>query len=433
MSSPVHGFSVTSFDIGQGPNVPDPAIMNSGRVPVGVYVDPESFAREASLLGRIWLNIADACDVPNPGDWIVRDIACRNASVLITRDRGGTLRAFHNICQHRGMQLVWGRSGSGSGGGASFVCPYHAWSYGADGALRSVPDADCFPGLDRGDAGLTPIAIGEWQGFIYVNLDPAPAQTLDEFMAPVTAHFHDLPFGNFPRHATIRARLPCNWKLLLEAQSESYHIRALHARTVSGMLSSSENPFCHPLYWESLGQHRTWSTAINPGFQLSDARPVQKFAFMASAQIVSTADAPGTEAAPPSGFSGRAAIDRGDDTIWAADNLIVFPNVQLNAGGNGCWMHRFWPVSANETDWEARYYYAAPTSLRHEFAQHYTTAFNRDTLTEDNNACSRQQSVMRSGGIDAIRFGLQEMPCLHSAAVVAAAVKCLDDVAQAAE
>jgi phenylpropionate dioxygenase-like ring-hydroxylating dioxygenase large terminal subunit len=429
MWTPLPEFPITPFDIGKGPTLPDEDIMRTGHVDVAAYVDPDRFAEEAELLGRIWLNTADETDVANPGDWIVRDIGSSKTSVLITRDANGVLHAFHNICRHRGMQLVWEESGNST----RFSCPYHAWTYGADGSLKSVPDEEGFPCLERESSGLRPVHIGVWEGFIFINLDPKPAQTLAEFMAPISARFQDLPFTRFTRRATIRERLNGNWKLLLEAQSESYHIRALHARTVSTMLSSRENPFCHPLAWEPLGPHRTWSTGINPAFQLSDNRPVQRFAFSASAQVVATADAAGVADAPPSGFRGADFDESERSPIWAADNMIIFPNCQVNAGANGCWMHRFCPVSENETDWEARYYFTPPKNLRQEFAQHYTVAFNRDTLMEDNSSCSRQQRVLKSGAIEFIQFGMQEMACRHSAAVVKAAVKAPPPLAIAAE
>jgi len=429
MSATLPTFKVSSFDLGNGPTLPDAAMMDGGQVPASAYTDKDRFAQEAELFGRIWLNIADVSDVAEPGDWIVREVACRNTSVLISRDAKGILHAFHNICRHRGMQLVWGEKGKGT----RFSCPYHAWTYDTDGGLKAVPDAECFPGLNKGELSLRPIAIGVWEGFIYVNLDPNPAQTLEEFMAPVSARFRDLPTQRFTHMARMRYSMQSNWKLLLESQSEAYHIRALHARTVSSMVSSTNNPFCHPLFWEAMGPHRTWSTAINPAFELSDARPVQKFAFLASAQITSPQGAAGMDNAPPSGFRGDAPIDRGDPTIWGSDNMVIFPHIQVNAGANGCWLHRFWPVSVDETNWEAQYYFTPPARLREEFAQHYTMAFNRDTLVEDNNACTRQQTVMKSGAVDFIRFGMQEMACRHNAAVIQAAVSNPQEYAQAAE
>lgn len=412
-------FPVTTFDLGHGAVEPDPVVMQSGHVSIDSYIDHDLFEKESEVFGKIWLNIADESDVAKPGDWIVRSVACRDASVIIVRGLDNVLRAFHNICTHRGMQLVWGENGNGN----RFTCPYHAWTFSANGTLKSVPDQGCFPSLDKETSALRPIHLGLWEGFIYINLDRNPAQTLEEFIAPVAARFQNLPIKRFTRHATMGARMKCNWKLLLEAQSESYHIRALHARTVSSMLSYSDNPFCHPLYWEALGPHRTWSTSINPEFELSDARRVQKFAFTASAQIISSAEALGEADTLATGFRGAEPIDRGEPSLWAADNMIIFPHVQINAGANGCWMHRFWPVTESETDWEARYYYYHPQTPREEFAQHYATAFNRDTLIEDNNACTRQQSSMKSKAIDHIQFGMQEMACRHSAAVVKAAAE----------
>jgi len=429
MVTHVPHFNVSSFDIGNGSVQPDPVMMGSGKVPASAYTDERRFTQEAELFGRIWLNIADESDVPEPGDWIVREVACRSTSVLISRDAKGEVRAFHNICRHRGMQLVWGTKGNA----LRFSCPYHAWTYDANGDLRTVPDSECFPGLDKSELSLRPIAVGVWEGFIYVNLDPSPAQTLTEYMAPVSARFRDLPTRRFTHMARMRATMQSNWKLLLESQSEAYHIRALHARTVSSMVSSAKNPFCHPLYWEGLGPHRSWSTGINPMFELSDSRPVQKFAFMASAQITSPQGAAGMDNAPPSGFRGDAPVDRGDPALWGSDNMAIFPHIQVNAGANGCWLHRFWPVSVDRTEWEAQYYFTRPRSKREEFAQQYTMAFNRDTLVEDNNACTRQQTVMKSGAVDSIQFGTQEMACRHNAAVVQAAVDHLQEFEQAAE
>ena len=429
MWSPIPEFPAGPFDIGQGTLLPDEAIMRTGRVDVDYYTSPERFARESELIGHTWLNIADESDIPNSGDWIVRDLEFRSASVLINRAPDGSLRAFHNVCAHRGMRLVFDEAGNSR----QFTCPYHAWTYAADGSLKSVPDEQGFPCLEKDKSGLRPVHVGAWEGFIFINLDREPSQSLEDFIAPVAERLRDLPIRHFTHQAVVRERLDANWKLLLEAQSESYHIRALHARTVSNMLSSGTNPFCHPIDWEGLGPHRRWSTAINPAFELSDDRPVQKFAFMTSAQVVSRADGAGMDQAIPSGFPfvDRDPADRSD--LWASDNLVLFPNVQINAGANGCWMHRFIPVSENVTDWEARYYFTPPVSARQEFAQHYALAFNRDTLMEDNSSCSRQQRSLASGALDSIQFGQQESACRHSAAVIAAALDHLRSLATAAE
>jgi phenylpropionate dioxygenase-like ring-hydroxylating dioxygenase large terminal subunit len=421
-------FEPQNFTLGSGTLQPDPVIMSTGHVDTAVYTSPERFAAETELFGKVWLNIADVADVANPGDWIVRDVHCRSASVLIWRDKQGKLRAFHNICTHRGMKLVWGESGNS----LRFSCPYHAWAFGADGRLKAVPDEGCFPGLDKEASALRPVNLGVWEGFIFINLDPEPRQTLAEYLAPVSARFQNLPFKDFPHRVTMKQVIDTNWKLGLEAQSESYHIRALHSRTVSGMVSTTANPFCHPLFWEALGQHRTWSTAINPEYELSDTRPVQKYSFLHSAQLVGATDADPTQE-KADGFNGREAIDRGDPASWGSDQMVLFPHAQINAGSNGCWLNRFQPISPDRCEWEAVYYYRTPSSHSEVFSQIYALAFNRDTLIEDNGAIERQQAVLKSGAVPYIQFGEQEMMCRHSAAVVQGAVDGLMPIAVAAE
>jgi phenylpropionate dioxygenase-like ring-hydroxylating dioxygenase large terminal subunit len=416
--SAIPEFKAVEFDFGHGLISPDAEMLRSRHVQSSVYTSDERFVAEAELLGKIWLNVADMADVENPGDWIVKDISCRSASVLIARGRDGEIRAFHNVCTHRGTKLVWGESGNN----LRFSCPYHAWTFDADGSLKAIPDAGCFPSLDREESGLRPVALGTWEGFIFINLDPRPRQTLEEYLAPITRRFHNLPFGKFPQSVKITQTLDSNWKLALEAQCESYHIHALHARTVSGMVATNGNPFSHPVYWEALGPHRTWSTAINPNFELPNSRPVQRYAFTHSGQIISAAEAD-SSSARTKGFNGTEPIDRGDPSVWGSDNMVIYPHIQLNAGANGCWLHRFLPISADQTAWEVVYYYPTPMTHKEVFAQEYALAFNRDTLIEDNAVIERQHSGLKSAVLPFIQFGEQEMMCVHSAAVTSAALE----------
>jgi phenylpropionate dioxygenase-like ring-hydroxylating dioxygenase large terminal subunit len=411
-------FDATDFNLGKGAITPDSHIMASGHVSTLAYTSAERFVAEAELFGKVWLNIADEADIVRPGDWIVRDIPSSSASLLIWRDSRGVLRAFHNICSHRGMKIAWGKSGNS----LRLSCPYHAWTFGADGGLKVVPDEACFPDLDKAASGLRPVQMGVWEGFVFINLDPNPPQTLAEYLAPVSKRFRNLPFKHFPQRVTIRQVINTNWKLALEAQSESYHIRVLHARTVSGMVSSSSNPFCHPLFWEALGPHRTWSTAINTAFTLADARPVQKYAFTHSAQLINATADQEAGAERAAGFNGPEVIDRGDPQSWGSDQLVLYPHAQINAGANGCWLNRFLPISADRTEWEAVYYYRAAQTHSEMFAQTYALAFNRDTLIEDNAATERQQAVLRSGAMPFVQFGRQEMMCRHNAAVTHSAL-----------
>lgn len=405
----------TSFDIGVGRIALDPEIMEVGHVPVSAYTSDERFERERALFRRVWLNIAREEEVPQPGDWIVRDIAFLRVSILIARRGDGRLRAFHNICRHRGMKLVWGRQGSGG----SFTCPYHAWRYGADGSLKTVPDEGCFPHLDKSASALKPVSIDVWEGFVFVHMEEEPPQTLLDFLHPLPSRISAASFEAYPLTVTLREDIDANWKLILEGQSENYHIRALHGRTVSNIISSADNPFAHPLNWEGLGAHGTYSTPVNPAFQLSGQKPIQAFAFTNATFL--TASAPGQEGGAI-GFGERAGFNPAKAELWGADQITVFPNFLLNVSPNGWWIHRFWPLAPDRTAWEVTYAFRAASSAREKFALEYFLSFNRDTLMEDMAAIRLQQEAMASGEIEFIQFGEQEMACRHSIAVVTAAI-----------
>jgi len=404
-----------SFDIGSGPFPIDEEIMATGQVAVSNYTSQAWLDSELAMFRRVWLNIAREEEVATAGDWIVRDIAPLSTSILVVRDRSGQLRAFHNVCRHRAMKLVWQRQGSGG----AFVCPYHAWRYGADGELMTVPDQDSFPELDKAAMGLVPIALDVWEGFIFINLSPKPDQSLRDYLQPLSTRIVDAPFEHFPLAITMRERLDANWKLAMEAQSENYHIRALHSRTVSGMMSTSENPFCHVLNWEALGAHGTYSSPANPAFRPSAGKAVQAFALRSAAFL----NAAGTDGDNRVGFGSSGGFNPAGAELWGADQITIFPNFLLNVSPNGWWLHRFWPVTPDQTDWEAIYFFRRPASLRERLALEYFIAFNRDTLLEDMVATRAQQSAMRSGAVTTINFGEQEAACRHIAAVINAAIR----------
>ena len=400
-----------SFDIGTGPLQPDASILETGKVELAVYTSQERFEREKEVFGRVWLNIAEASEIPNAGDWIVREVAIRSVSALIVRGKDMKIRAFHNICSHRGMKLAWDDKGRGG----KFSCPYHAWTYDAQGSLTNIPDEACFPHVDKKESGLSPISCDTWEGFIFVNLDPAPKLSLAEYLGPVAERIKDIPFDSYPYAARIGSEIETNWKLGIEAQCEAYHVRALHARTVSKMLSSTDNPFVHPIAVEFLGAHRMSSVPRNPEFEMPADKMIQRFAFSNAAQMV-IADT-GSAGLPEKSFATHPDINRDQSNVWGNDQYVLYPHFIVHVSMGGWWLHRFWPLASGKTYWEAVYHFDRPTSLRNEFAVQYSLALNRDTLMEDNLALVQQQRVMESGAKKFVQFGQTEMSCAHLAAV----------------
>ncbi len=403
--------SVPPFDIGTGTLSPDADMMATGRVPLDVYTSSERFEREREVFGRVWLNVAETAEIPDAGDWIVREVKIRSVSAIIVRGKDMKVRAFHNMCSHRGMKLAWADKGRGG----KFACPYHAWIYDAQGALLNIPDQDSFPHVDKAKSGLAPIACEVWEGMVFVNLDPQPKQTLIEYLGPVAERIKNIPFGSYPYTARVGCEIEANWKLAIEAQCEAYHVRALHARTISSMLSSKDNPFAHAISIEFLGPHRMQSVPLNPEFELTGSSLVKNFAFLNAAQMTVVESV--AQSAPQMRFASHEDINRGRSNVWGNDQYVLYPHFIFHVSRGGWWLHRFWPVAPDRTQWEAVYHFERPETLRSRMAVQFSLAFNRDTLMEDNLALVQQQQVLRGGVREWAQFGDQEILCTHLAAV----------------
>jgi phenylpropionate dioxygenase-like ring-hydroxylating dioxygenase large terminal subunit len=402
--------STSGFDIGDGRMFPDPSVMETGHVSMQAYISPERFQRECDLFGRIWLNIGREEEIPKPGDWIVREITCRSASIILTRDTENTIRAFHNVCSHRGMKLLW----SDKSNAKKLSCPYHGWTYDSTGALVGVPDKACFPHVHNHESGLTPVACDIWEGFIFVNLQSPPKLTLRELLGPLTDRLAGAPFGQY-RHATrMAAYLPANWKFGIEAACEAYHVRVLHKRSVSDMIASADNPFCHFLNWETVGAHRTASWPGNPNFAPSSDKPVQRFAFASAPMVVAT----GPNEESKDDLVSHPGINIAQHANWATDQFSIFPNILLNVGLSGWWIHRYWPISVAKSKWESIFYSKAPRTWRERFALSYYGALQRDIMSEDNCTFEALQFAMSSGAKQNVQLGEQEALVKHHAAVL---------------
>ena len=148
---------------------------SSWREPVENYRSPARFAAEREMvLRRLPIPFCPSAALTEPGAYVARDAA--QTPILAVRGNDGEVRAFRNACRHRGTQLA-----SGSGCEKAFVCPYHGWTYGLDGALRHVPHEHGFLGLDKGARGLVPVACVERNGVVFVSQDAT--QVIDAYLA----------------------------------------------------------------------------------------------------------------------------------------------------------------------------------------------------------------------------------------------------------
>ncbi|MDE2013353.1 MAG: aromatic ring-hydroxylating dioxygenase subunit alpha [Alphaproteobacteria bacterium] len=189
-----------------------------------LYSDPGFFALErARLFRQSWQVVCHVNDVPEPGDYHTLDILGEKYVTL--RGADGTVRSFHNVCRHRAARLADGHKGNC---GHRLVCPYHAWSYGLDGALKAVPVWQGFKDLDLSAHGLFPLDQEIWHGFVFVRLEPG-LPSVAEMMAPYEDEIAPYGFETMvPQgRVTLRPRA-VNWKNVADNYGDALHIPVAH-------------------------------------------------------------------------------------------------------------------------------------------------------------------------------------------------------------
>lgn len=195
----------------------------SWREPTKHYTESSRLALELDLLKSRFAVFCPSAAIPKRGSYIARKFI--DVSLLVVRGKDGIVRAFKNACRHRGVQVAFG-----SGAATSFVCPYHAWTYGLDGSLRGVPHLHGFPELDKCTKGLVAVGCKEVNGIIMVNM-AEKSEATERSSGHAFADVPDLLTDEYSLYSHDETEVPANWKLVLESFLEGYHIRSTHRDT----------------------------------------------------------------------------------------------------------------------------------------------------------------------------------------------------------
>jgi phenylpropionate dioxygenase-like ring-hydroxylating dioxygenase large terminal subunit len=349
--------------------------LDDWSLPGWLYHDPEFLeAEKAAFLRSAPQVVCHESDIAQPGEW--RTLEYLGESVIVIRGDDGEVRAFANVCRHRGSRLV-----EGTGGCAKLLtCPYHAWSYARDGRLVGVPHRREYPGLRPDELGLVPIALEAWHGFLFVTLKPG-APSVAEMMAPYedeVAHYRFAELRAIGR-VTLRPR-PLNWKTIADNYSDHLHIAVGHpglSRLFGRNYAIEAREHVDRLQGELVSQE-----SENPS-----ERAYQRFL-------------PDVEQLPPS-----------HRRKWLYYKL--FPNVAFDIYADQVDFMQFLPLSATQTVIR-EISYALPDERREMKVSRYLNwRINRRVNAEDTELIARVQLGMQSANYVAGPLGTSEV-CLRS-------------------
>jgi phenylpropionate dioxygenase-like ring-hydroxylating dioxygenase large terminal subunit len=205
--------------------------------PVTSYTSPVQARRERELLFRgLPLFFGLSCELAKPGDWRADDLS--GVPILVVRGNDGRLRAFLNVCRHRGAKVA---TGSGSGKRA-FVCPYHAFTYDLDGRLLKLP-AEGFRGLSCEERSLVPIPVAERYGLVWVRTTPGGTIDVDEVLGGLAPEITSYGLERYSHYRTATLAKDMNWKLVIDTFLETWHVATLHRATVAPIFQPNVNVF----------------------------------------------------------------------------------------------------------------------------------------------------------------------------------------------
>ncbi|MBO6947340.1 MAG: aromatic ring-hydroxylating dioxygenase subunit alpha [Rhodospirillales bacterium] len=199
-------------------------VAQAQHAPGFIYTSPEVFELDKSeIFMKDWLCVGREEEVENPGDFMA--IRILDEPVVLVRGRDGNVRAFANICAHRGVEVAFG-----TGNVNVLSCPFHGWTYGLDGKLVGAPHMKGAEVFETKKCGLPPIRLETWRGWLFINFDD-DAIPLEEFVAPLEKDFGYIPQEEYKLAVKTVGEVECNWKLLVENLIDFYHVNVVHKTT----------------------------------------------------------------------------------------------------------------------------------------------------------------------------------------------------------
>jgi glycine betaine catabolism A len=394
--------------------------LGTGPVSLKDSYDPEFFELEKeAVFGRSWLHIGRVEQLPRKGTYFTRELSFLGISVVVMRGMDDQVRAFHNVCSHRGNKLLWDEdpSAESSGSCRQIACKYHGWRYGTDGEIAYVHNAPEFFDLSAEDLALPTINCEVWAGFIFINLEDEPRQGLREFLGPQVAALETYPFHEMTQRYVIDSPVACNWKILMDAFQELYHVPYVHSKmnNPDGPATGTDKvPFMMPAF-NVFGKHRLY-TSGGPfaNEAVRSPRPLDNY-FGSSFY--------GPTAAPDIGPVGDA-VNPSKVPNWGLDSWQLYPNLDILIWGPRNWYltYEYWPLTANTHRFIWNIWFVPPKNARERLAQEQTVLSVREFAIQDAGAVAAMQAALKTDARDDYYFCDQEVLARHLHEVVQADV-----------
>jgi len=368
-------------------------------------ISPEYYERERNaIFARSWLNVGRIEQLARVGSYFTREIDAARTSVIIVRAPDG-VRAFHNICRHRGNKLVWqdypGEETSGTC--RQFTCKYHGWRYGLEGELNFVQQEGEFFDLDKSDYGLASVRVDTWEGFIFVNLDNTDSTPLREYLGELGKGLEGYPFGEMTQVFKYRAEVGSNWKLFIDAFTEFYHAPVLHARqAVSEESAKLQGYGYEALAYDIDGPHAMVSSwgGMSPPKDLSMVKPIER---VLHSGLFGPWEAPIEFELPPAVNPARAKQ-------WGTDSFLFFPNFMILVWKPNWYLtYHYWPTAYNKHIFEGTLYFVPPRSARERLAQELAAVTFKEYALQDSNTLEATQTMLESRAVTQFPLGDQEI------------------------
>jgi Rieske 2Fe-2S family protein len=331
-------------------------------LPGHYYTDPGTFALEQSrIFESMWFAVARADDLATTGKFETVDVG--RESVILVRGRDGALRAFINVCRHRGAKLCVEQSGEVK---RSLQCPYHAWTYGLDGKLIAAPNLTRMQDIDRTEYGLVGVHLREWLGYVWICLAPEPPSFEDTVIGAATARLGDpalidsWAIDRLSVGRRIVYDVRANWKLIIENFMECYHCATIHPE-LTEVLPEFADGYAAQYY-------------VGHGAKFAD-------------------DAQGFTVDGSEGLDKIAGVGEDQDRRYYA--ITVNPQVFINLVPDHVIFHRMYPAAADRTVVVCDWLYTKDVVAGGRDVSRSVELFHR-VNQQDFDACERCQPAMSS-------------------------------------